>query len=334
MATSRSNRFLYQWLRQLRQQRQAGFTLLEILVSLIVSGIVVSGLLYLVVELVQTDRREATLDQVQQDMGRALDYIKDDLREAVYVYTNPDQIANQLGADPQFPDSGNDTPVLAFWRIDPLEQGLPACNSAAANFDACQVLRLRQAVYTLVVYVQRTNDGNANWPGLSRIIRYELTKYPAGTLTQANLATLRGGYRDPTDPVDVNAPFEVWQVNGTPAGSSAVLVDFVDRPTATFNRTPLSDGGGACSSFGDYRVVPSTATTTSSTSFFACVLNPDPDNNPVTADRSNQDLFVFLRGNALDGPPGVVNSFSEASALPTLQSQVLIRGVIDKNLLE
>ena len=88
--------------------------------------------------------------------------------------------------------------------------------------------------------MQRANDGNSNWPGQSRIIRYELSKY-------SDLATLttRSGYRDPTTPDDNLASFEVWQNGGTPAGSSAVLVDYVQTPTPPqpLNRSPLSDAG-------------------------------------------------------------------------------------------
>jgi hypothetical protein len=174
--------------------------------------------------------------------------------------------------------------------------------------------------------VQRSNDGNANWPGQSRIIRYELSKY-----TAAGFPNIRGGYRDPTTPGDPLASFENWQPNGTPAGFSAVLVDFVDSPTVTLNKPPLSDTGAPCRSLGaNYVVSPSTASTTANTSFFACILNPDPDGDPNTTDRANQDLYVFLRGNALSGTPGQVTSFSRASALPTLETQVMVRGIVDK----
>ena len=320
---------------------------------MLIAGIVVSGLLYLVVELAQIDRRESILDEVQRDMQRAMNYIGDDLQEAVYVYPNPERIAKLLAPDPKFPsDLVNDTPVLAFWRIDPIENssmnlctpGSSGYNSTAANFQACQVLRIRQAAYTLVVYVQRVNSGSnsANWSGRSRLIRYELSKY-----SDLNTFAIRNGYRDPTDSTDPLAPFEVWQPKpsgGTPAGNSAVLTDFVQSPMAPLNRLPLSPAANAattpsCSNFGSdtsgntlYKVVPSTATTTKNTSFFACVRNADLDNNPATVERSNQDVYVFLRGNAIDGPPGVVNAFSEESALPVLETRVLVKGIIDKDL--
>lgn len=344
MSTHRTIRLLHCWL--LRQRRSSGFTLTELLISIVMVAIILSVLLALVVELLQIDRREANLDRVQQDMQRAMDYMQDDLREAVYVYPDPQTIAAQLGADPQFPDAADDIPVLAFWRLDPLESedDLPVADCSAwtvgtDEYEECQVLRIRQAVYTLVLYVQRPNDGNANWLGQSRIIRYELSKYSNPT----NL-TQRSGYRDPTDPNDPLAPFEAWRPDGAPRGFSAVLVDFVDSPTAELDRPPLSDAPEPCSAFnrdinGDgtddavYQVAPNNASTTLNTSFFACVLDPDPDRDTGTTARANQDVYLFLRGNAntVAGTPGLASS-SETSSLPTLETQVMVRGVIDKSI--
>ena len=115
--------FLHRQLLLIKQRKKSkGFTLLELLISLIVASMVISGLLYMVVELTTIDRREANLDQVQRDMNRAMEYISDDLQEAVYVYTgtNLTNIVGQLTADTTaFPSGPNDVPVLAFWRIDP-----------------------------------------------------------------------------------------------------------------------------------------------------------------------------------------------------------------------
>lgn len=331
----------YRWLLSNQRKRWSGFTLLELLISIVVASIVVSGLLTLTNEILQIDRRESTLDQVQRDMQRAMDYVSDDLKEAVYVYPDPERFTTLLASDSKFPDSSDDTPVLAFWRIDPIEDNLPTvCVEGASDYDAtdpnfgsCQVLRIRQSAYTLVVYVQRVNDGsNANWSGQSRLIRYELPSYS----DVPNLVET-SGYRDPANLLDGDARFEAWipKESETPAGNSAVLVDFVQSPTATLNRSPLSDTTQACSSFGtnadgtfEYQVVPSTATTSTNTSFFACVRRPDGTNGQ----RTNQDVYVFLKGNAIDGPPGVVNAFSEQSALPVLETRVVVRGIIDKSL--
>ncbi|MEO1387331.1 MAG: type II secretion system protein [Cyanobacteria bacterium J06634_6] len=370
----------YRWLcTKHKNQCAKGFTLLELLISLVIAGMVTSGLLYTVVELTKIDKREASIDQVQRDMQRAMDYIVDDLQEAVYVYTDPNIIADQLAADDDFPKVADGAvPVLAFWRVDPIEgREIERLKDDCDDYETdakdriCDVLKIRQASYTLVVYSQQINDPTDNkWLGQSRIIRYQLSRY-----TAAGLETLteRDGYRDPTKQNDPDARFEDWKVDNivTPAtatepavigateepkGDAAVLVDFIQTPnlppSSALNRPPLShkdsDGNDVpCYEYGVihvdddddpttatvdeplYKVTPSTARTTLNNTFFACVRDPDPANN--TAANSNQDVYLFLRGST-QGISGGVNSFSEESSLPILETQVLVRGVIDKNI--
>jgi prepilin-type N-terminal cleavage/methylation domain-containing protein len=331
--------FFYKCLSAARNQRQrlSGFTLIELLISLVIASIVMAGLLYMVVELTTMDKRENNLDQVQRDMNRAMAFIVDDLQEAVYVYTDPQQMATQLRPDTKFPDqtdTDDAVSVLAFWRIDPIEDGFPTCNSTTmttAVFQNCNLLRIRQAAYTLVVYVQKVNDGDGKWPGQSRIIRYELPRYAATIPT--SLAE-RSGYRDPTDPTDPLASFETWQRDGTPEGIANVLVDYVQRPTfspaVALNRAPLNHSGGPCQGYGDYSVAPSTATTNTNNTFFACVRNPSLGG---VGTRGSQDVFVFLRGN-VQSINGGVRGYSNRTSLPILETQVLVKGVVNKDFSE
>ncbi|MEO1392479.1 MAG: type II secretion system protein [Cyanobacteria bacterium J06634_5] len=335
-----------------KQYQHEGFTLLELLISLVIAGTVISGLLFVVVELTKIDKRESSLDQVQRDMKRAIDYISDDLQEAVHVYSAPakiQQIYDELKDDPDFPETA--TPVLAFWRIDPIKglDGLPTdCSSISDEDDerTCDVLKIRQASYTLVVYSQQENtDGNRNWLGKSRLIRYELPRF---TVAGVSTFTERKGYRDPTDAEDLDASFENWiaDTDGTPEGDSAVLVDYVASPTPTvnLNKSPLSDvaadgTSSPCFSYGDdgsnslYNVVPSTAAVDADNSFFACVRNADPDNDSdtPTAKRANQDVYVFLRGS-VEGVAGGASFYSDESSLPIVETRVLVKGIIDKNI--
>jgi len=304
------------------------------------ASIVVTGLLAVVVDLATIDRREANLDQVQRDMNRAMNYITNDLQEAVYVYPNPQDIRTQLAADPNFPTAVDEVPVLAFWRIDPIEEGLPTCtpgtnDATDAIYEQCQLLQIRQAAYTLVVYVQKANDGNSNWLGQSRIIRYELSKYDSPI--PSNLS-MRSGYRDPTNLEDDDARFEDWRASGTPNGVSAVLVDYIQAPVFSppvpLNRAPLSDAGGPCRGYGLdsnnvplYTVVPSNATTSVQNTFFACVRRPDLEGD--ITNRGNQDVYVFLRGN-VQSVSGGLRGYSDETSLPVLETQVLVKGVIQK----
>ena len=313
------------------REKKSGFTLLELLISMLVAGFVVSGLLYLIVELLQMDKREATLTQTQQDMQRALDYIADDVREAVFIYTDPTDV---IGPGQVTDLSSGSTPVLAFWR--PIPQDVPAniCDpwapgSATADvskYDQCQVLQIRQASYSLVIYAQKERTASDTvWKGASRIIRYELDQYD-GPLT--NLSTTPG-YRDPT----TRSVGFAWEPAPAPAtdtaGTNTVLVDFVDKPL----RNPTAIGGSdPCESAGlstDYTVVPKDLKEAQNPSFFGCVRSPAT--GAADSSNSSQDAYLFLRGNAVDGTRGLVNSFSDASSLPTLKTRVLMRGVVNKN---
>lgn len=328
-----------------RRERISGFTLIELLISVIISGLIITTLLYVVVELATMDKREAMSDQVQRDMKRALDYISDDLQEAVYVYADPQDIVPELTDDSDFPQEAEDIPILAFWRIDPLEDSLPDCTTVAADKTLdCELLSIRQAAYTLIVYVQRPNDTNGNWPGQSRIIRYELPKYIGNV---SNLDR-RPGYRDPTDPEDEDAEFGSWKhFDGEdPQGNSDVLVDYVQAPTfatpVPLNRAPLSDSRIAntpCSDYGLdrnndplYLVSPPNADVNTNNTFFTCIRRPALDSSALAANNGNQDVYIFLRGNVREASGSGVVFFSEESSLPILETQVLVRGVIDKGL--
>ena len=74
---------------------------------------------------------------------------------------------------------------------------------------------------------------------------------------------------------------------------------------------------------------PPSANTTTNTSFFACVRNPAPDDDEETINRTNQDVYVFLRGST-EGSG--IRSFSDESSLPILETQVIVRGVVDKSI--
>ncbi len=351
MANSRSKIWLFQWLLQRQKHRTSGFTLTEVLISVAIAGVIVSGLLSLVVELLQIDRREITLERVQRDMQRAMDYIADDLEEAVYVYDNTrlleivddiEQLSDEMG--PGGVGTGDAVPLLAFWRTVPLTDG--ALENCDDGDDACLVARTRRASYSLVVYYQQHRDDadpNNPWQGESVIRRYELSKYPAdledADFNVADLESLvSAGYVEPINTTN----FEDWEPEVAPAAVERmdlvpVLVDFVGATNidavapvdcraliANFN-SPLT--GEADPAADDYNYVLSPADVTEQTGFFACIREPQLEDD---AFRSTQDVYLFLRGNAESenrflGPSG------NDSRFPLVQTQVKLRGVVDKD---
>ncbi|MBF2036962.1 MAG: prepilin-type N-terminal cleavage/methylation domain-containing protein, partial [Leptolyngbyaceae cyanobacterium T60_A2020_046] len=283
-------RVLRSRLRPTRRFQAAGFTLLELLVTLLIGSLITSGLLYLVVEMLKIERRETAIDQTQRDMQRAIEFIADDVEEAVYVYPTPEDAPALKGLLP----AGGPT-VLAFWRIDPIDDltGVPnpTCGDSSVTLtpvqqEAC-VLRTRQAAYTLVLYQQVENQPADLWKGKTRIIRHEFRKY-----TDLTTLAKTAGYVDPigTDANGNPITFENWPSDNPTPSVSNVLVDFVDAPNAPVTEASILD----CPT--DQVRSPS-STTSTSTSFFACIREPSFSATGSGNVTSNQDIEIFLRGN-------------------------------------
>ncbi|NEZ56435.1 prepilin-type N-terminal cleavage/methylation domain-containing protein [Leptolyngbyaceae cyanobacterium CCMR0082] len=344
MANYHSKSWLYRWLLQQRKHRTSGFTLMEVLISMIIAGIIISGLLFLVVELLQIDRREIALERVQRDMQRAIDYIADDLEEAVYVYNDVRMqeivddiqiLSDQMGTGVE--GSGDAVPLLAFWRTVPLDDDvLPdTCTGNDDEMEICRVARTRRASYSLIVYYQQhrdDTDADYVWKGPSVLRRYELPQY-------ANLATFTEtpGYADPI--TDQATDFENWEPSTTPdavGGNSVALVDFVEQAdpggTAVDCRnlvfglnSRLTGENDNTNDVYDYVVTPENAT--DAAGFFACIRQPNLADGDF---RTTQDVYLFLRGD-VESENRFLGPASDGSRFPVLQTQVKLRGVINKD---
>ncbi len=168
---SRRDKHLRMVLRILpKRTDRRGFTLIELLVAILISGLIVSGLLYLVVEVLGINQKDAARSDTQRDMQMAMDYITRDLREAFYVYGAVDEptsdtpgaptdlvsclsgkgdpvargqkslcpgllnyLPNYLKTSLADPNNVN-IPVLAFWRPEPLPEAVAKyCKTNAAS---------------------------------------------------------------------------------------------------------------------------------------------------------------------------------------------------------
>lgn len=353
--------------RKLREatSNNQGFTLLELLVALIMSGVIFAGLMTIIVNFLQIDRREAKLDQLQQDTRRAVDFMADDLREAIYVY-------GQAAADPDVLDLGDLTPlvsagsepVLALWRPVPIEAADELANievdcameyaGDADDIQECTILQARRATYSLVIYAYRENAAGEIWQGPARIERYELPKYvDLGSATDP-FEEISISYIDPTDASSVNDfnNFEAWTPPTGLTLNSATLVDQIGLNYTTENAA-IADGsfvssgcpritGGAA---GQYLAVPEDVTEDSS--FYACVRDPVVTNaaNPQGAIRASQDVYLFVQGdarsgvtavnrgkiNTLDAMDSYLNGANESSKFPEIEARVLVGGGVNRD---
>lgn len=349
-----TQRIIWRLLMQMKRTSRAGFTLIEVLISIIISGLIVTVLLYLVVESLQLDRREVVLNQVQSDMQRALDYMAIDIKEAAFVYPDPNSIVDGEAVDEdgdplaRVTDLPDGKPILALWRITSIDSGdnLPGtateedehpCDSftSPADRQTCRRVRVRQGFHTLVVYVLADNDAGSIWEGQHRIIRYTLPEY-----TQGNIAslTVTPGFQDPNaDSTPGNTNFEEWQRDpaaAATAGITAVLVDRIaedpepgaGEPDFCGIRTGTASLGSDDSYF---RTVPPEGEGGVS----VCVREPrdtDPSGNlEEGARRVRQDVYLSLRGDAVAGQE-FINPQSDASRFPVIATQVQVRGLVDR----
>jgi len=333
-----------------------GFTLTELLVTIIIGGIITSTLLWLIVNLLNTSQRESALSETQRDMQRTLDYIAADMKEAVYVYdgsanskststipsyyraTNSSLAASGGTAASNFLPDLTGIPVLAFWKTDPVDTSVLPADCTTMTTDAldreCAALKKRRHSYTLVVYTQDVSNSDNTWSGKARIKRYALEKY-------SNVAALtrNKGYVDPAEAG--SGTFETWpyaeainlqsctsncppgalsrytsdaNLLGTATGTAVTVTDFVDE-------LKPSDITTAPTCPANYDPTPrATTTALLSHTFYACVRDVSGDTG------KNQDVLVFLRGNA----SGRGTFAGTNGPLPVLQTQITMRGVIEK----
>ena len=374
-------RFKYRFLLLLSQKlprsnrlnQTLGFTLTELLVTIIISSIILSSLLWLVVNLLNTDQREYALSETQRDMQRTLNYIAADMKEAVYIYDGSCNLLpsatrtnNSCPSYVNFLPANSGTPVLAFWKTDPVSSAtlsaapFTTCSTSftGAKITECEGLRKKRHTYSLVVYSQDTATGS-EWEGKSRIYRYELPKY--ATLSSL---TRNQGYVDPAEASSgvfqtwpyigstatntnlqsactSNCPNGVAKVSGVASNSSSrvALTDFVDE----FLPTDLADP--TCDT--NYQLVPRSASGAAlSRTFYACIRSSyeDKDNDNVldtgtgedfngngalditNSVSANQDAIIYLRGNAA----GRAGNVGDRTFTPVLSTQITMRGVIDK----
>lgn len=334
-----------------RKKRVSGFSLIEMLIVVAISSILMSTLLYVMVDLMNSSQTDQARSSTNEEMKQALNYMTTELREATYVYTGKEleqsRTVDEISLSPVnnfLPNFGTNTRVIvAFWKVESIPyKGSTAnvptsCTSfTGAKENECKTLRVEQRTYTLVVYLQSTDNSSGTWKGDSRIMRYQLRKY-----SDPATLTVNTGYVDPI----TNSTFQQWpyDVDANSAQASLptinnsnliTLVDFVASPTFVNSATTTNDDFNCPvtknndqflyqpSPYGSQPTGSSTVyKPTNARSFFACVR----DSSLTTVEGFNQDVLLFLIGNA-KGKPGV----EQDQILGTLQVQSINRSVVRK----
>jgi prepilin-type N-terminal cleavage/methylation domain-containing protein len=347
------------WRRPHPHQTQ-GFTLLELLVVTAIGGGLIAGLMFIVVQLMDTDQRESSRSETQREMQMALDYISTELREAVYVYTG-NQL-RELTRGGYLPASltTNSVPVIAFWKHQPFPEIVR--NYCRSNVNATGTSTALAGIscetassYALVVYSLSIADNNGIWSGDARIVRYALTEFKSSSSNSTPVVSQ--GYVNPaafnnfgiwpfdkpeSDSTRKNLQSENladtyrFRAGGRPTGrpdargATAPLVDFVgDRNTSQTASCPAN-----------YVLSPSDAAIDAAPdalrnarTFYACVRPRETEGGiPGLSLGNNQEVLLFLQGS-VSGRPGYDTTIGNRSAdkLPALETRVLTRGILDRS---
>jgi hypothetical protein len=348
-----------------------------------VGGLITVSLLALVVQLVDVNQRDASRSETQRDMQAAMNYITQELREAVFVYdgdclqgtaaitaanfgTECPGVINHIPAGLTAASAGSQPiPVLAFWRADPLPQGLlAACATNSGSLDepdasfpaaVLGVPCLSGRSYTLVVYTLVVDSSTTDtWQGRARLVRYQLPQFASGATTALQT---NQGYVDPLSSPNSSFqqwPFQLATVNNVSSvtnaqsarppgadlnaviatGSAQVLVDYVDDGQLARPTLSCPDRATSANPFAATPVSNAAFNFTNIRSFYACIRGKTYQ-APSTEQSVNQEVQVFLVGNA-QGRPGfplrtaLPSGVIESQAFP-LSTRVLTRGIVNKS---
>lgn len=317
--------------------KNSGFTLIELLVAMVLAALVITPLMTFMLQILNSDRQEQAKSTSTQEIQSALDYIAQDLEQAVYIYDATgldnnlnttagatsgikDQIPPAQGTNCSNDSSSNSscTPVLVFWKREPVEKIIPVtstnCTTTPTGCDD-------SFVYSLVAYyLVKGNDADNTWSNTARIARFQIRDgivNPTTPTTTTNGETTPNYLQEPSEGFklfDVSLPgatlkdkMNRWRkASANYTDTALVLADFIDKSTT----------GISVNCPTNYQQVPSTLRG----GFYACV------------DSSKTSAQVFIRGNALARiQQSDTYSASQATYFPTGSVQVKGRSSLDTN---
>ena len=305
--------------RSVLARTEKGMTLVELLVGAIMAFLIITPMLGFVVDMLNTDRREQVKANTEQDIQAAVDFIAQDLSQAIYIYDNnpvtngtPNTTPTGIPAIRNFiPNQPNETPILVFWKRQLLKNSLPlrandqpiTCTTTATGANTCN----DTYVLALVAYYQVIGT-----PGIwcqpsgndcpSRIVRYQIQdglRNPSLT----NVDPLQNYFTDLKSPgqkrsdafnpvFDISKPTESVTISQN-WDTGDVLVNYLDHSQAgptvpgdectTALGNPTIQNGAATAAIPEGRLKIVGATN----SFYACV------------DTQRNLARVTIRGNSL-----------------------------------
>ncbi|MBE9144586.1 hypothetical protein [Planktothrix mougeotii] len=239
-----------------------GMTMIELLVGTVIAFIVITPLMGMVIGLLNDDQRESAKANTEEEIQSALDYIGEDVSQALHIYTKSDIDTTVKTFLP--PDGA---PVLVFWKRKIVEDAVPVdtskqpkdCNTTTTPCDDTYVLSL--VSYQLLPETDKTSiwcqPSASDKPCPSRIVRYEISdglKKSDGTYyKKAELTTELQEYAE-ENITDYNKSFSLSKplenvTNKANFPANQVLVNYIEEfeldPSSTNDIAKLTIQGNA-----------------------------------------------------------------------------------------
>ncbi len=345
-------------------QTEKGVTLIELLIGTVMAFLIITPMLAFVVDMLNTDRREQVKANTEQDIQAAVDFIAQDLSQAIYIYDNR-ALSGPLGPNeqavrPQLPPNPNGTPILVFWKRQQLRNSLPINPTVAASVKPKTCAQNPNQcndtyVSSLVAYYQ-VRDNEQTWCQPSggdcptRIVRYEIrdgidrlpdpstgnppTPYGIANTTEAQQTD--PAFNTSTNPLtsfNLNNPTRNVTnpagINTNGAGNPQVLVNYIDHST---QNVPVPTGENCQTLLG---FVPPAVTPTGTPAFapnHLLITDGSTHSFYACVDTQRNLARVTIRGNSQRRlQPNNANYDANKSAFfPTASVQVQGLGAIGK----
>lgn len=333
-------------------QTTSGFTLIELMVAMVLAVLVITPLLTFMNNILDNDRKEQAKATSEQEIQSALDYIAQDLEQAVYIYdadglkyiysnSSTSGIKDQIppvapaASCVNNPPTDICVPILVFWKRKFSQNAVPVLGSNVNN---------DTFVYSLIAYyLIQGNNPNGTWSKTARISRFEIQD---GVTDPANPTNANGTPNYITSPPPGFLPtpgFKLFDLTLTGQGlkekmdhwqkdspsytvslSNFILVDYIDQTQNTTspictNAQQVTGGFYACCPSNMQQILPPNL----AGGFYACV------------DSSTNLAQIFIRGNALarltTAPTVPTSSNSKSTYFPTASVQIKGRGSLSNN---
>jgi hypothetical protein len=292
-------------------QTDKGMTLVELLVGAIMAFLILTPMLAFVVDMLNTDRREQVKSNTEQDIQAAVDFIAQDLSQAIYIYDQAGITAIKPTAE--LPTNTTGTPILVFWKRQQIKNAVPINSTVSAKTpSACPPNGSEcndSYVLSLVAYYQiRDTTTTSTWCQPSggtcptRIVRYEIrdgVKNPSSLDPDNPYYSLTDSKEYAPDEAfdprfDINNPkLNVTKAPGFTAPQ--VLVNYIDHsvPTQPLPNNECTTALGNPTDTTGVTPTPVPETTLK-------IANPDNTNSfYACVDTSKNIARVTIRGNSL-----------------------------------